>query len=65
VKQNIQNKTYVTIKIHKHNNKNTKFTILNRSIQKILPYMNMCIYIYIYIYIYTLIKLEPKQYEKI
>jgi len=27
-----QNKTYITIRIHKHNNKHTSFTKLNKSI---------------------------------
>jgi hypothetical protein len=30
-KQNIQNRTYITIRIHKHNNKNTLFTKLNKT----------------------------------
>jgi len=33
------NRTYVTVRIHKHNNKETWFTKLNRSIQKIQPYI--------------------------
>ena len=37
-KQNIQSRTYITIRIHKHNNKNTYFTKLNKSIQNIQPY---------------------------
>jgi hypothetical protein len=28
-----QNRTYITIRIHKHNNKHTQFTKLNRSIK--------------------------------
>jgi hypothetical protein len=40
MKQNTQNITYITIRIHKHNNKNTQFTKLNRSIQNILTALN-------------------------
>jgi len=32
MKQNIQNGTFVTIRIHKHNNEDTSFTKRNRSI---------------------------------
>jgi len=35
-----QNRTYITIRIHKHNNKNTKLTKLNKSIKNIQPYMH-------------------------
>jgi len=45
MKQNTQNRTYITIRIinititiHTHNNKNTQFTKLNRSIQNIQAY---------------------------
>ena len=38
-KQNMQNRTYITVRIHKHNNKNTQFTKLNKSIQNIHPYI--------------------------
>ena len=34
MKQNTQNITYIIIRIHKHKNKNTQFTILNRNIKK-------------------------------
>jgi hypothetical protein len=37
-----------TITIHRHNNKNTQITVLNRSTT----------------YIHTLIKIEPKEYER-
>jgi hypothetical protein len=37
-KQNIQNGTYITIRIYKHN-KNTLFTKLNKSMQNIQPYI--------------------------
>ena len=47
-KQNIQN---ITIRIHKHNNKNTQFTKLNISTQNIQPYIQ-------------LYKMEPKEYER-
>ena len=36
-KQNIQNRTHITIRIH--NNKNTTFTKLNKSTQNIQPYI--------------------------
>ena len=49
VKQNTQNRTYVTIRIHKRNNKNTQFTKLNRSMQT-----------YSHIYTYNDIKWEPR-----
>jgi len=41
MKQNTQNRTHITIRIHKHNNKNTQFTILKlkRSIQNIQLYI--------------------------
>ena len=39
MKQNTQNRTYITIRIHKHNNKNTQFTKLNKNIQNIQPYI--------------------------
>jgi hypothetical protein len=38
MKQNIQDITYITIRIHTRNNKNILFTQLNRSIQNIQPY---------------------------
>jgi hypothetical protein len=34
-KQNIQNRTYISIRIHKHKNKNTQVTKLNKSIKRI------------------------------
>ena len=37
-KQNIQNRTYITIKIHKQNNNNTYLTELKKSIQNTQPY---------------------------
>jgi hypothetical protein len=37
--QNIQDRIYITIRIHKHKDKNTLFTKLNRSIQNIQPYI--------------------------
>ena len=37
-KQNIQNRTYITIRIHKHKNKNTQITKLNKSTQNIITY---------------------------
>jgi hypothetical protein len=36
--QNTQNITYITIKIHKHNNKNTEYKKLNRSIKNTQVY---------------------------
>jgi hypothetical protein len=39
MKHSTQNRTYITTRIHKHNNKNTKFTKLNRSIENIKPYI--------------------------
>jgi hypothetical protein len=39
MKQNTQKGTNIIIRIYKHNNKNTKFTELNRSIQNIQPYI--------------------------
>ena len=59
MKQNTQNGTYTAIRIHKHDNKNTKFTKLTRSIQNIQPciqlydrirYDTMWYMIYIYIW---------------
>ena len=41
IKQNAQNRTYITIRIHKHNNKNTQFTKLNRSTQNTQPYIQL------------------------
>ena len=38
----------ITIKIHKHNNKNSLFTKLNRNVQNIKH-----IHIYIYIYMFN------------
>ena len=38
-KQNIQSRTYITIRIYKHNNKNTGFTKLIKSIQNVQPYI--------------------------
>jgi hypothetical protein len=52
MKQNIQNRTYITIRIHKYNNKNTQFTKLNRNTQNTQPYIQWY-------------KMEPKQYERI
>ena len=49
--QNTQNKTYVTIRIHKHYNQCTYRTKLNRSIQNIQTYVK-------------LYKMEQKLYEK-
>ena len=37
-KQNIQNRAYIIIIIHKHNNKNTKLIELNKYIQNKQPY---------------------------
>ena len=37
-KQNIQNRTYITIRIYKHKNKNTELTELNKTKQNIKPY---------------------------
>jgi len=39
MKQNTQNRTHATMRIHKHNNKNTQFTKFNISIQNIQPYI--------------------------
>ena len=46
MKQNTQNRTYttirninITLKIHKHNNKDTSSTKLNISIQNLQPYI--------------------------
>jgi len=39
MKQITQNRTYITIRIHKHNNENTQFTKSNRSVQNIQPYI--------------------------
>ena len=39
LKQNIQKGTYITIRIHKHNNTNTQFTKLNKNIQNIQQYI--------------------------
>jgi len=40
-KQNIQNRAYITIRKHKHNNKNTQFTKLNKSKQNIQTYLSL------------------------
>ena len=40
-KQNMQNRTHITIRIHKRNNKNIWFTKLNKSIQNIQPYIKL------------------------
>jgi hypothetical protein len=45
--------TSITIRIHKHNNKNTQFTKLNKGIQNIQPH------------IYNDKKMEPKEHERI
>jgi hypothetical protein len=39
MKQNTQKGTWIAIRIHKHNNKKTWFTKLNRSIQNRQPYI--------------------------
>ena len=39
MKTEILKRTYITIRIHKHNNKNTYLTKLNKSIQNIQPYI--------------------------
>ena len=54
MKQNTQNGTYITIRIHKHNNKNTWFTNLNRSIQNINHIYNdlsICLPLYLLVYL--------------
>ena len=64
MKQNTQNRIYITMRVYKHDNKNTQFTKLNRIIENIKSYIYKYIYIYIYyiyyIYIHTMIKIEPK-----
>jgi hypothetical protein len=40
MKQNTQNGAYITIRIHKYNNKHTQFTKLNSNIQNIQPYIH-------------------------
>jgi ribosomal protein S7 len=41
MKQNSQNITYITITIHKNNNKSTQFKQLNSTIQNIQPYIKL------------------------
>jgi len=50
MKQNAQNRTYITIRIHKINNKNLFFTKLNRSVTNMQPYTQWY-------------KIERKEYE--
>ena len=38
-KQNVQNRAYITIRIHKHNNKNTQLTEFNKSIHNCWFYL--------------------------
>ena len=50
--QNMQNRAYITIRIHKHNNKNTQFTELNKIPQNITT-------------VHTVIKkMEPKGHDR-
>jgi len=59
MKRNIQNRTYITIRILKHNNKNTQFTKLNISIQNIQSYITKHTTIYIKIYNHIQQNIQP------